>query len=156
MSHYVVRALLGTVALTVCQPLSAADGLCGPLREFLKSVGPHETRIIKFHTVWGSNFNDDKEEALGAKRCEHYDYGPAKTFCAYLMDHSAIEFSGNNAKAVLACLAPGARFPPHSLLHAISLSMSYGTKDRGSNVEVSYLEDDELGGMVLTIAADGY
>jgi Methyltransferase domain len=48
---------------------------------------------------WGSGFKGSGNElALYAKRCDHNGYEPAKAVCAYLMEHGATEFSGNNAQ----------------------------------------------------------
>jgi hypothetical protein len=134
----------------------AADGLCEPLREFVESVKPDETRVLKFHTSWGKNFTDSDEPAMYAKRCDHDGYEPAKKVCAYLVKFGATEFSGNNAKAAIACLSSRTLFPRRSQLQAISLSMTYGTDNRGDNVDVEYAEDYELGGMVLSITVRGY
>jgi hypothetical protein len=133
-----------------------ADDLCAPLRRFVESVKPGETRVLKFHTSWGSNFRDSPEPALSAKRCEHSGYDPAKEACAYLMEHSATEFPGNTAKAAIACLSSKTRFASQSQLHAIALSVTYGTDERGDNVDISLTEDNELGGMVLSITVTGY
>jgi hypothetical protein len=134
----------------------AADGLCGPLRKFVESVKAGEERVLKFHTSWGSNFKDSAELALSAKRCDHNGYEPAKNVCAYLMQYGATEFSGNNAKEAVTCLWPQTHFTPRTQIHALSLSLNYGTDYRGSNVDVDYVEDKELGGMVLSITARGY
>jgi hypothetical protein len=106
--------------------------------------------------MWGSNFKDSTESALSAKRCEHNDYEPAKKVCAYLIQHGATEFSDIDAKAAVTCLWPQTRFTPRTQVHALSLSSNYGTDDRGSNVDVEYVQDNELGGMVLSITARGY
>jgi hypothetical protein len=36
------------------------------------------------------------------------------------------------------------------------VSFSYGSEQRGSNVTILFDEDNKLGGMVLSIRADGY
>jgi hypothetical protein len=41
-------------------------------------------------------------------------------------------------------------------VHAIAVSFSYGTGDRGSLVDITLAEDDVVGGMALTITAEGY
>ena len=84
------------------------------------------------------------------------DYGPARSVCDYLMNHGAIEFSGNNAKDAIACLAPATRFSPRMTLDRVDVSFYYGTEYRGSNIQVTFVEDMKIGGMVLTIKADGY
>jgi hypothetical protein len=112
--------------------------------------------VLKFHTSWGSNFKDDEEPVLFAKRCDHGDFDPAKTVCDYLMKHGATEFSGNNAKAAISCLSSQTRIAPGMQVHAISVSFSVGTEDKGSLVDVEFSEDASLGGMVLSITADGY
>jgi hypothetical protein len=134
----------------------AADDLCGPLRSFVGSVNPDEMRALKFHTTWGGNFKDSEGWVMGAKRCNHFDYDPAKPVCAYLMEHGATEFAGINAKRAVECLATGVTFAGRLDLHVISLSLIYGTEDRGAIVDIALLEDDEVGGMVLSITADGY
>ena len=106
--------------------------------------------------MWGSNFKDSKEPAMYAKRCEHYSYGPAKEVCSYLVTNGATEFSGNNAKDAVACLSTKTQFAPRTQLHALSMSFQYGTETRGELVDVDYSEDKELGGMVLSVVAQGY
>jgi hypothetical protein len=134
----------------------AADDLCGPLLSFVESVGPEETRVLKFHTTWGENFKDSEGWVMGAKRCNHFDYGPAESVCAFLMKHSSTEFAGINAQRALECLAPGNAFTGKLDLHVISLTLTHGTENRGAIVDFDLLEDDEIGGMVLSIAVDGY
>jgi hypothetical protein len=153
------RLYLGVVsisALLACEAGAADFDLCEPLLKFVESVNPDETRVLKLHTRWGGNFTDSHEPALAAKRCDYNDHALAKVVCEYFTKHGAIEFSGNNAKAVIACLSPGTLFAPKTELHTISLSMTYGTDDRGSLVDVDYSEDAELGGMVLSITVEGY
>jgi hypothetical protein len=147
---------LGLLPLLAYQAAAMAADLCKPLRSFVESVKPDESRALEFHTSWGSDFKDSTEAAIYAKRCIHHGYAPARAVCAYLMEHGAVEFSGNNAKAVVSCLSPKTRFAPKLLLDQITLSLSYGTEDRGANIDISLLGDEKLGGMVLTIEARGY
>jgi len=151
---FVVVATLS--ALT--QPTgAAAQGLCEPLRQFIESVKPDETRTLEFHTSWGSDFRDSNDEqVLSAKRCIHNGYEPAKAVCAYLMQNGAVEFSGNNAKSALMCLSRKTHFADRLVLDGIELSLTYRTDDRGSNVDIKYSHDEKLGGMVLSITARGY
>lgn len=95
MKPRAVVIVLGTVVLAASHSAASEDGLCKPLKIFIASVKPDETRVLKFHTSWGSNFKDDEEPAFIAKRCDHGDYEPAKAVCEYLMEHGATEFSGN-------------------------------------------------------------
>lgn len=148
--------VLGALYLSGHETAQASNGLCGPLLEFVESVKPNEERGLKFHTSWGSNFNGEGDPALAAKRCEHNGYESAKKVCACLMGHGATEFAGNNAKEVISCLSSRTRFSPRTQLHVISLSMSYGTENRGDSVDIDYTEDMELGGMVLSIVVRGY
>ena len=148
--------ILGALLLVSYQPASAEDTLCQSLRRFVESVKLDETRVVKLHTIWGSNFKDSDEPAFYAKRCDHNSYPPAKQLCEFLMDHSAVEFSGNNAINVITCLSPKTRSAPRAELNAISISMVFGTKSGGGLVDVEYTEDTELGGMVLSITVDGY
>jgi hypothetical protein len=65
---------------------SAVPNLCGPLRAFVQSVKPHESRAVEFHTSWGGDFKDSSDAGtVWAKRCLHFDYEPAKAVCAYLL-----------------------------------------------------------------------
>lgn len=121
-----------------------------------RSRDTHESRVLEFHTSWGSGFKGSDDKTLYAKRCDHHDYESARAVCAYLMEQGAIEFSGNNAKAVVMCLSQGTRFGDRLLLDGIEISLTYGTNDRGSNVEIQYAQDDQLGGMALSITARGY
>ena len=151
-----VSAVLGVVGVIAYHTALAEDDLCEPLRSFVESVGPDETRVLKFHTTWGSNFNDSQGWVMGAKRCNDFDYDPAKGVCAHFMKHGATEFAGMNAKRAVECLAPGVTFAGRIDLQLISLSLTYGTEDRGAIVDITFLEDEEIGGMALTISADGY
>lgn len=72
------------------------------------------------------------------------------------MEHGATEFSGNNAKAAVTCLSARSRIAAGVRLRAISVSFSVGTEERGSLVDVEFTEDADLGGMILSITADGY
>ena len=156
MKSRAVVLVLGAIVLAASHPATAEDGLCKPLRSFIASVKPDETRVLRFHTSWGSNLKDDEEPAFFAKRCDHGGYEPAKAVCEYLMEHGATEFSGKNAKAAVSCLSPQTRIPAGMQVHTISVSFSVGTENRGSLVDVKFTEDVDLGGMVLSISADGY
>jgi hypothetical protein len=154
MKHAVVATFpLALVAVT--SPSIAADGLCKPLRDFVRSVKPDETRVLEFHTIWGGGFNGADQDTMFEKACEHNEYVPAKVLCAYLMENGAVEFAGENVKSVISCLSPKTHFPS-GILHAISYSLTVGTDNRGSHVKIEYSKDERLGGMVLSITADGY
>jgi hypothetical protein len=156
MKSRAVFLALGAITLAASHSAAAEDGLCKPLRRFIASVKPDEIRVLKFHTSWGSNFKDDEEPAFFAKRCDHGSYEPAKAVCEYLMEHGATEFSGNNAKAAVSCLSAQTRIAAGMQIHAVSVSFSVGTENRGSLVDIEFIEDIDLGGMVLSITADGY
>lgn len=152
------RAYL-TALIALGAPLTVfagADPLCGPLREFVRSVEREATRSLEFHTSWGGNFKGASEPAIFAKRCDHDGYAPAIAVCAYLMEHGAVEFPENNLKSAATCLSPKTRIDAGVSLHNISMSLDYGSDDRGSTVTLAYLEDPQLGGMVLKVVADGY
>jgi hypothetical protein len=139
------------------QTVAEADGLCGSLRKFVESVRPDESRTLEFHTSWGSDFKDsDGEPAVSAKRCIHNGYEPAKAVCSYFMENGAVEFSGNNAKRAVMCLSQKTNFADRLVLDGIELSLTYGTDDRGSHVDIKFSADEKLGGMVLSITARGY
>lgn len=143
-----------------CLGASKAKGepLCSPLRAFVASVKKGESRTLEFRTSWGSDFKDSSSQGyvLAAKRCTFSSYEPARSVCDYLMDHGAIEFSGNNARDAIACLAPATQFSPRVRLDRVDVSFYYGTESRGSNIEISFAEDSKIGGMVLTVKAEGY
>jgi hypothetical protein len=148
---------IALLAAPGCATIAASeDAMCGPLRAFAASIGREETRLIEFHTSWGSNFKDSPNPAIFAKRCNHQNYEPARAVCDYLMKHGAVEFSENNAERALSCLAPPTGFAADVHLHTGSFSVDYGTPDRGSNITLTFLDDPEVGGMVLRIEADGY
>ena len=155
-----MRLYLGVIVLTaigVVSAASSAESLCTPLREFVKSVQPGENREFTFHTLWGGNFKGSSEDALYAKGCSDGGYPPAAKVCDYLMEHGAVEFAGNNVKEALTCLAPKTRFAPLVGLHrALFFSLTFGTDGRGSNVELEFYEDAEIGGMAFKVSADGY
>jgi len=156
MTRHTLSLMSCLIALAAYQSASASDGLCEPLRAFAASVNPGETRVLKFHTIWGSNFKDRAEPGFGAKRCDYAGYEPGKAVCVYLMKYGAIEFAGHNAKSAIQCLSSKTRFDPRAQVHSISVSLTYGEKDRGSLMVIQLEEQDELGGMVLKIKADGY
>jgi len=132
------------------------DPLCAPLRKFVASVSPHEKRELIFRTSWGDNFKGETEEVMSAIRCEHNGYEPAQAVCAYLMKNASIEFAGINAERAISCISPRTKFAPLVDLRSGDFSLQYGTTSRGSLVEVKLYEDAEVGGMALSISADGY
>lgn len=155
-----VRLLLIVVALALLSAQTAIakerDPLCPPLRAFVQSVMPDESKTFEFRTSWGGNFKDSKEPAIFAKRCNHFGYGPAQTVCAYLMEHGAIEFSDNNFKRAVMCLTPKTRLDPGLSVSGATISLGYGNDDRGAHVNLEFVEDTQVGDMVLRVAADGY
>ena len=136
--------------------LAKTDPLCAPLRAFVASVKSDETKTLEFHTSWGGNFKDSTEPAIFAKRCNHFGYGPADVVCTYLMQHGATEFSDTNFKRAVMCLSPRTRLDSGLSVSGAAMSLSYGSPDRGAHVRLVFSEDSQLGGMVLTVAADGY
>jgi hypothetical protein len=138
--------------------LAKTDLLCAPLRAFVESVKPDQAQIFEFRTSWGSDFkdSDSTKSVIFAKRCNHFDYGPAKPVCAYLMEHGAIEFSDNNLKRIIMCLSPKTRFDSDLSVSSAVMSLTYGSDDRGALVSLDFAEDSQVGGMVLRVKADGY
>lgn len=156
-----MKVLLLSIALALtCLPTQAAwakaDPLCAPLRAFVESVRPEETKSVEFHTAWGGNFKDSAESATFAKRCNHFGYSPAEAVCAYLMEHGAVEFAGSNVKRAVMCLSPKTRFDSHLAVSGTVMSLAYGGPDRGANVSLELSEDSQIGGMVLRVAAGGF
>jgi hypothetical protein len=144
------------ITLAAYQPASASDLLCNSLRAFAASVKPGETRSVRFLTIWGGNFKDREGKATGAKRCEYAGYEPAKAVCANLMEYGDIQFSGYNAKSAIQCLSRKTQFAPDTQVNAMSVSLIYGAKERGSRIAVVLKENNEVGGDLLTITANGY
>jgi hypothetical protein len=155
MKAQALVAMFTMAVLAANSPATAADGLCKPLRDFVGSVRPDETRVLKFHTIWGGGFNGSDQKTMSEKACEHNEYAPGKVVCAYFMERGAVEFSGENAKSVISCLSSKTHFP-NGILHGISFSLTFGSDNRGSNVDIDYSQDERLGGMVLSITANGY
>lgn len=151
----VVSAALGIIVFSAGLPAAAADGLCDPLVDFVKSVKPGETRALKFNMIMGSNFKGREGEAKGAKRCEFNSYEPAKTVCKYFMSFTTSDSSGYNARSAITCLSPKTRFAVGTRLHAIAFSTPFGSSAHPHRVDVVYAEDKELGGMALTITVNG-
>ena len=156
MKACLLPATLALIWMPSQEVSAKMDPLCGPLRAFVESVNPDETRTFDFHTSWGSNFTDSADPAIFAKRCNHYGYGPAKNVCVYLMEHGVIEFSDSNFKRATMCLSPKTRFDPGLSVSEAAMSLDYGGPDRGANVSLLFSEDPKIGGMVLKVVADGY
>lgn len=157
MKSLVVLTLLAAAMLSrQAAAKASADPMCAPLRAFVASVKRQEIRSLEFHTSWGQNFKNSSTPAIYAKRCVSHDYAPADAICGYLLEHGAIEFAGNNAEQALACLSSGTRFGLYMQLNQAAFSFSYGSDERGSNVTIQFGQDLKIGGMVLTITADGY
>lgn len=132
--------------------------LCAPFRSFAASVQKGQTKSIEFHTSWLTDFKDGNPKAIGAfTRCFDQGYAPGHAVCSYLSKNGAVEFAGNNARQALVCLLPGTRFGQHALaVDALDVSFYFGTPQRGSNMIIRFEPDQKMGGMVLTIIADGY
>jgi hypothetical protein len=126
------------------------------LRKIAESVKPHKFRTITFRSSWGAGFRDSAKPSLAEMRCQHDGYGPAKLVCADFMENGSTEFPGMNARSAISCLSSDSRFASRISVHAIAVSFSYGTDDRGSLVNIRLAEDDVVGGMALTITAEGY
>ncbi|MBD8880211.1 hypothetical protein IHE49_06935 [Rhodanobacter sp. 7MK24] len=131
---------------------------CASFRAFAASVQKGQTESIEFHTSWLADFKDGNPKAIGAfTRCFDRGYAPGHAVCSYLSKNGAVEFAGDNARQALACLLPGTRFGQHDLaLEALDVSFYFGTPQRGSNMTIRFESDQKMGGMVLTIIADGY
>lgn len=150
----IALALIGVSDMASAK--SQVDPSCAPLKTFVESVKPDETRTVLFRTAWFQPFKDEPGASnMGGRRCEHAGYPPAKAFCGSFLNNSSTEFAGINAMAVIECLAPGVSFR-RLQLETIDVSFSHGTDDRGQNVDVSLHEDTKVGGMVMKIKVDGY
>jgi hypothetical protein len=158
MKRFHIFVVLMLVAPPLCVAEAPRQDLsCAPLRAFAKSVAAGQTHTIEFHTVWGGDFKSASARSMYAKQCIHNGYQPAEVVCESLMQHGAIEFSGNNAKDAVSCLSPATRFGSPMNLERLQLSFAFGTPNRGSNITVSYGPSiTSTRGMVMFIRADGY
>jgi hypothetical protein len=156
-----IAALIVLPMAIVSARVSAAterDPVCAPLRAFAASVQQGQTRSLQFHTSWLADFKGGNPRAMGAfTRCMDGGYAPAHTVCDYFIKDGAVEFAGNNARRALVCLLPGTRFGKNALnMDALDVSFYYGTPQHGSNITLSFDQDPKMGGMVLSITAQGY
>lgn len=146
-------------ALTISSSTALASPrpeFCKVLRGFVESLKPNEKREFSFHTSWGGNFKDSPEPAVVARRCVHNGYEPAKEVCDYLMEHGSAEFAGTNVQGAISCLSKKTRFAPLFQLNSGTFSFSHGSDDRGALVDITFKEDESLGGMVFRLEAEGY
>jgi hypothetical protein len=143
-------------SLPIHAALARTDQLCAPLRAFVASVKPDETKTLEFHTSWGGNFKDSAEPVIFAKRCNHFGYAPAKSVCACLMEYGVTEFAGNNFRRAVMCLSPRTRLDSGVSVSGASMSLTYGSPNRGASVSLEFSEDPQIGGMVLKVVAHGY
>jgi hypothetical protein len=105
-------ALFASVAvLAACAsttPRAEPDDMCRQIADFANASddgSPHEVRLI---TDWGgTSCSTPTEVALACKACSHDAYPPGKQLCAYLMEHTATEFSQMNLARALSCLNLG-------------------------------------------------
>ena len=132
------------------------DPICKSVVAFVDSVSPGEQRVVTFRTIWGSNFSDDSMPAAGAKRCSHADYPHGMKVCSELLQGASIEMPGDNVSRVLACLSGGDDAVNGFSIERGSFSRNVGTRERGSQVEITLEEDSRFGGMVFRISATGY
>ena len=158
MRHLLIPWVLILMTLP-CQAMAATkpDPLCAPLRAFASSVQPDQTKSLEFHTSWGGGFKGSDKRTMYEVQCIDHGYAPAKAVCKQLMEQGAVEFSGENAKRALVCLSQGTQFGQNHLqLGQAEFSFYFGTEQRGSNITMQFQQDPKMGGMVLSITAEGY
>ena len=148
--------LFAAAASTAAVAGDAADPLCAPLRKFVESVEPKQTKSLTFHTVWGGNFKGESRETIYAARCIDNGYAPAKAVCESLLKRSSKEFPSINVKRSLACLSPKTVFGTDLKLRQAEFEIDYGSDDDGSVVTVKFYEDLEMGSTALSISAKRY
>jgi hypothetical protein len=142
------------VAIPAQIALAATDQLCAPMRAFVESVRPRETRSLSFHTSWG-NFKDSSDAVILAKRCIHGDYDEAKKVCSVLNQHGAVEFAESNLWSTIRCLAPDGRLAPGAGLGASFLTFEFEGSNGSRNVTIEFGEDKKIGGMLLHLSVIG-
>jgi hypothetical protein len=147
---------MAVMILAAARPGLAADDVCAPLREFATSVTAGEKRTLRFHTILGGNFKDRDQPVSGAKRCDFEGYEPARAVCESLMKFGDLAFPGENAKRAIACLSPKNRFHFNTRLYAISVGFPYEMPNGLGRIDIDLHKNDELGGMTLTITANGF
>lgn len=146
-----------TITLIVPQAYAEQPAeFCDILKSFVGAVKPDETKEFVFSTSWGANFKDAPEPVLLTKRCEHNDDPTAKKVCGYLIKHASVEFTSVAVKEAISCLSPNSNFDAQLTIKSGSFSVSYGTQERGSIVDITFSEDSMVGGMVFKLAVDGY
>lgn len=147
---------LSLFAMLPTAHVAAPMELCKLLRTFAESIPPNSEQEFTYRISWGENFKDSEEPVLGAKRCEHNGYGPARNICSYLMEHGSIESAGVIVKHAVSCLTRKSRFDPSLRIHSANLSFSYGGRNRGALIDLIYEEDNKIGGKALRLVATGY
>lgn len=154
----IAQALIALSLSAMLPPAHAAapTELCKVLRSFVESIPPDSKREFTYRSAWGENFKDSQEPVLGAKRCEHNGYGPARNVCSYLMEHGSVESPGVIVKYAVSCLSRKSRFDYTLRIHRANLSLMYGGKKRGALIDVTFEEDKEVGGMAVRLVATGY
>ena len=132
------------------------DNSCGRVPPARASDGGSPFRLVMRMTIGeaGGKWSIGAERTQGEHEC--YSTYSANAVFAFLMEYGPIEFSGNNAKNAVICLSRKTHFCDRLVLHRIELSLTYGSDDRGSNVDIKYAPDDETRGMALSITANGY
>lgn len=154
----IAKTLIALSLSAILQPARAAVPmeLCKILRSFAESVPPNSEQEFTYRISWGGNFKDSPEPVLGARRCEHNGYGPARNICSYLMEHGSVESAGVIVMYAVSCLTRNSRFDPSLRIHGANLSFSYGGRNRGALIDLTYEEDKKIGGMALRLVATGY
>lgn len=155
MRRITAGVMAGLLASFVGPAALAADDLCEPLRQFADSVTRGETRAIRFHTIWGSNFKDRGQPANGAKRCDFEGYEPGRTLCQYLMENGSLQFPGESVKQAMHCLSRKNRLDMNIRVYAISVGVPYEMKGGIGRIDIDLHKNEELGGVTLTITANG-
>ncbi|WP_152670197.1 hypothetical protein [Lysobacter capsici] len=154
-----IAQTLTALSLSAMLPTAHAAApieLCKILRSFADSIPPNSEQEFTYRISWGENFKDSQEAVLGAKRCEHNGYEPARNICSYLMKHASIKSAGVVVMQAVSCLSRKSRFDPSLKIHSADLSFSYGGRNRGALIDVTYEEDIKVGGMALRLVATGY
>jgi hypothetical protein len=129
---------------------------CAVLRSFVGSVKPTAVESFTFRTSCGANFKDASKEVLYAKRCEHGGYPAAKQVCAYLMEHASAEFTRISLKKTISCLSPNSKFDDQLTIDSGVFSITYGTQERGALVDITFNDDDKVGGKAFKLVVNGY
>ena len=85
--------LVVSIASCVSNDVDTKKVLCDGLFDFLSSVQPNETKVVKLVNDWGN----------WEQNCSHFDDPAGQRFCKVLMPNTSSEFMKLNLQSLLKC-----------------------------------------------------